>query len=131
MKQFFVGQTVSKMHVFSAAEVAAYRQLTGDKGLRFAHPSPESTAVPGPMLGGLVSDLLGTQLPGRGTNWLKQRYDFKQSATTGQEIKAAVEITRLRPQKALINLAITISGPTGEILCSGESLVLIKELELS
>jgi acyl dehydratase len=129
MKQLFVGQTAAKRRVFSATEVAAYRELTGDKGLDFARHCPQSTVVPGPMLGGLISDLLGTELPGRGTNWLKQRYDFKQPAIIGQEIKAAVEITRLRPEKALVNLAVTISGPSGEILCSGESLVLVKEVD--
>jgi acyl dehydratase len=131
MKKLFVGQTAAKIRVFRAAEVAAYRELTGDKDLGFARPCPDAAVVPGPMLGGLISDLLGTELPGRGTNWLKQRYNFKQPAITGQEIKAAVEITGLRPEKALVNLAVTISGPTDEILCTGESLVLIKDLELN
>ena len=131
MKQFSIGQTATKRRIFSVAEVDAYRALTGDNGLRFAHPGLEANGVPGPLLGGMISDLLGTELPGRGTNWLKQRYNFKKVAYVGQEIKAAVEITRLRPEKALINLAISIKGPAGDILCEGESLVLVKELQLS
>jgi len=70
-----------------------------------------------------------TELPGRGTNWLKQRYAFKQPALVGEEIKAAVEITRLRPERALVNLTVLISGPEGKIVFSGESLVLVKEME--
>jgi acyl dehydratase len=79
-------------------------------------------------LGGLFSFLLGTRLPGRGTNWLKQRLVFPRPAYPGQEITARVEITRLRPEKELVNLRTTCTNPQGEIICDGEALVLVKDL---
>jgi acyl dehydratase len=129
MKDLIVGQTAEKSRRFTASEVAAYRDLTGDDHLRCTRSKAAGSIVPGPLLGGLLSELLGTQLPGRGTNWLKQRYEFLRPAFVDEEIKAAVEITRLRPEKALVNLAVRFSGPDGEIICSGETLALVKELE--
>jgi acyl dehydratase len=128
VKGFFVGQKADRQRRFNASEVAAYRVLTGDVGLGYAAVSAPEKTVPGPLLGGLISDLLGTTLPGPGTNWLKQRYRFHEPALVDQTLSAAVEITRLRPEKALVNLAVTIIGPAGELICSGEALVLVKEL---
>jgi acyl dehydratase len=80
-------------------------------------------------LGGLFSYLLGTRLPGRGTNWLKQRLVFPQPAYANQAITARVEIVRLRPEKELVNLRTTCANPAGEIVCDGEALVFVKDLE--
>ncbi len=128
MKGLFIGQRAARQRRFTAADVAVYRKLSGDVGLRYAARSAQDKSVPGPLLGGLISDLLGTTLPGRGTNWLKQRYVFHKQALIDQTLAATVEITRLRPEKALVNLAITIYGPSGELICSGESLVLVRDL---
>jgi acyl dehydratase len=85
-------------------------------------------SVPGPLLGGLFSNLLGTGLPGRGTNWLKQSFRFIAPAPIGEAITATVEITRLRPDKDLVNLRGTCITSTGHIVCEAESLVLVKDL---
>ncbi len=84
--------------------------------------------MPGGLLGGLFSFLLGTRLPGRGTNWLKQRLVFPAPCHAGQEITARVEIVRLRPEKDLVNLRGTCTAG-GQVVCEGESLVLVKDLE--
>ncbi len=55
-------------------------------------------------VGGMISDLLRTNLPGRGTNWLKQRYGFPAPARVGEQITARVQAIRLRPEKDLVNL---------------------------
>ena len=55
---------------FLSFDLADYTALTGDTNF-------ESGTVPGPLVGGMIADLLRTKLPGRGTNWLKQRYSFQ------------------------------------------------------
>ena len=130
MTRLFVGQSASKKRVFTVAVVQAYRDLTGDRGLSTGCDGTAAETVPGPLLGGLISDLLGTELPGRGTNWLKQHYLFEAAAIIGQELSAAVQVSRLRPEKGLVNLSIRISGPDEALVCSGEALVLVKDLEV-
>jgi len=132
MTHLAVDQEARVSRTFSAADVAAYRALSGDADLRFGtNDSSDKAAVPGPLLSGMFSDLLGTKLPGPGTNWLKQSLRFPNAAYVGDEITAVVEITRLRPEKALVNLRTTCVTTTGTIVCEGEALVLVKDLEPS
>ena len=126
MKRLCIGQQASASRIFSLEDVAQYRELTGDSGLHFG--TKAETAVPGPLLAGMFSDLLGTQLPGRGTNWLKQQLQYPAVAYMGSEIIAIVEIIRLRPEKELVNLRTTCTNEVGEIVCEGEALVLVKDL---
>ncbi len=128
MKGLAIGQRASTTRVFTAEEIAAYRSLTGDVGLGFGEMGGD-TAVPGPLLAGMFSDLLGTKLPGRGTNWLKQRLQFPGKVNIAEEVTAVVQITHLRPEKQLVNLNTTCIDPDGIIICSGEALVLVSDLE--
>ena len=137
MKGLAVGQTARAERIFTADDISSYRALTGDAGLKFGSGRPDvkkalaAGLVPGPLLGGLFSDLLGTQLPGRGTNWLKQRFAFPKPAYLDELLTAEVEIIRLRPGKALVNLRTIIKDPAGEIVCEGEALVLVADLQSS
>jgi acyl dehydratase len=134
LKWLALGQFAEITRNFSAADLREYRDLSGDTNPAFSDatyaeghgwPAPQ---VPGGLLGGLFSYLLGTRLPGRGTNWLKQRLTFPAPCFAGQEITARVEIVRLRPEKELANLRGTCTA-AGQVVCEGESLVLVKDLE--
>ncbi len=122
MKGLEVGQSASLTRTFTAADMAEYAALSSD--------ARSLTSVPGPLLGGLFSNLLGTRLPGRGTNWLKQSFRFVAPAPIGEAITAAVTITRLRPDKDLVNLRGTCMTSNGTLVCEAESLVLVKDLEV-
>ena len=122
MKNLQIGQSATAKRTFTPADLAEYALLAGIAG-------HDTHVVPGPLLGGMISCLLGTQLPGRGTNWMKQRLEYPTSAFIGEEITAAVEVIRLRPEKELVNLRTICANPRGEIVCQGEALVLVKDLE--
>jgi 3-hydroxybutyryl-CoA dehydratase len=86
---------------------------------------------PVPLLAGMISDLLGTRLPGRGTNWLKQQLSYPAVAAVGEGVTAVVTITRLRPEKDLVNLRTTCTNQVGTVVCEGEALVYVRDLETS
>ena len=120
MKNLEIGQSATITRTFTVNDLAEYAALA-----RIAQ-SPRT--VPGPLLGGMFSCLLGTQLPGRGTNWLKQKLAFPASAYVVQEITATVEIIRLRPDKHLVNLRTTCTDPAGIVVCEGEALVYVQDV---
>ncbi|MEX2542350.1 MAG: hypothetical protein WD314_11105, partial [Trueperaceae bacterium] len=126
MKSFHLGQIASTSRAFTESDVAAYRSLSGDHGLAFG-PGQQS-GVPGPLLSGMFSCLLGTKLPGRGTNWLKQSLSFPARASPNERITASVEIVRMRSEKGLVNLRTVCTGDGGRVVCEGEALVLIADV---
>jgi acyl dehydratase len=75
----------------------------------------------------MISDLLGTELPGPGTMWMKQDLHFPAAAPVGEEVVAAVEVIRLRPEKGLVDLATSCAAGGGEVLL-GRALVLVPDL---
>lgn len=110
---------------FDLAELAEYASLAGGSSLMAELPP---TTVPGGLLGSLFSCLLGTRLPGRGTNYLKQRLEFHRPALALQQLVASVEVIRVRPDKHLVNLSTLCTAVAGEVICSGEALVLVSDL---
>ncbi len=88
----------------------------------------DAAAVPEPLIAALFSYLLGVRLPGPGTNYLKQDLLFLAPAPLDQTLTARVEITRLRPDKHLVDLWSTCRAQDGTIVCEGRSLVLAKDV---
>jgi acyl dehydratase len=135
LKRLQIGQTASAKRTFRAESLAEYFDLTGDTNPLFSDADYARQAgfrdrmIPGPLLSGMFSDILGTRLPGRGTNWLKQKLHFPAPAYVGDEIFATVEISRLRPEKNLANLRGTCTNSSGDLVCQAQSLVLVKDLE--
>ena len=118
-----LGDTATSDREFSADDVAAYRRLAEDGGLRFG----DGDGVPGPLLAGMISDLLGTTLPGLGTNWMKQSLDYRGSAPVGAGVTAAVTIERMVPEKGLVYLH-SECRCAGEVVVDGRTLVLVRNL---
>lgn len=116
-------QIGDKAHItksFSRNDIQAYQELGG-------HGVIDNT-VPEPLLAGLFSNLLGTQLPGLGTNYLKQETEYKKPAQIGDTIIASVEITQLRPEKHLVDLKTICTNKMGDVLCTGRALVFTKDV---
>ena len=135
LKHLKIGQSAAANRMFSAGDIAEYADLTGDTNPLFSDADCarqsgfKDCIIPGPLLSGMFSNLLGTRLPGKGTNWLKQNLHFPAPAYPGDEITARVEIIRLRPEKDLVNLMGTCTNSSGELVCQAESLVLVRDLE--
>jgi acyl dehydratase len=134
LKGLEIGQRAETGRTFTARDLDEYADLTGDSNPiftdeRFARQlGLAGRIIPGGLLGGLFSYLLGTALPGRGTNYLKQRLEFPRPAHPHQELTASVEIIRIRPEKQLVNLRTLCINPAGDLVCQGEALVLVSDV---
>jgi 3-hydroxybutyryl-CoA dehydratase len=95
-----------------------------------ARNAPPVAYVPEPLISGLISYLLGVDLPGPGTNYLKQETKFLAAARPGESITATVEVTRLRQDKHLCDLSTTCTGADGKVLCTGRALVLVRDVAM-
>jgi len=113
------GDSVEITRSYTPADMADFAALTG--GELPGH-------VPEPLIGALFSYLLGVHLPGSGTNYLKQSLTFLAPAPLNLPLTARVEITRLRPEKHLVDLATTCRLPDGTLVCEGRALVLAKDV---
>ncbi len=123
-KPLRLGQTASIARTFNTADVQEYIALTGDPDPALRAGSP---AVPHVLLAALFSQILGMKLPGQGANYLKQWLSFPDTAWIGEEIRATVEVIRIRPEKQLVNLS-TVCSAGDRVVCEGEALVLVKDV---
>ena len=114
-----VGQSATISRSYSRADLQGFAELGG---------SPVPSTVPEPLIAALFSYLLGVELPGPGTNYLKQELHFLAPASADTELTARVEITRLRPDKHLVDLWATCTDAHGVLVCEGRSLVKAKDV---
>lgn len=131
MEGIRLGDEASLRRAFRKEELLDFIDLAQDRNPVYTVPEMarslglEEPPLPAGLVGGLFSDLLGTQLPGRGTNYLKQRLRFHAAAHPGEELLAGVTVSRLRPEKRLINLETRCLTGAGVMVWDGEALVLV------
>lgn len=117
---FDLGQSAEVTRRFSADDLTRYTALGGH--------AVADESVPEPLINALFSYLLGVKLPGIGTNYLKQESNFIVRAGLGDALTARVEITRLRPDKDLVDLRTTCHSGDGTLVCDGRALVYIRDV---
>lgn len=115
-----LGDAAEIMRSVNAQDVIDYTALS--------HHTIADDRIPEPLIGALFSYLLGVRLPGRGANYLKQDTRFHQAARIGDALTARVEITRVRPEKHLVDLSTTCTGSDGQLIASGRALVSVRDV---
>lgn len=115
-----VGEQAVVRRAFSAGDVADYVALGG--------AAPRPGRVPEPLVWALFSQLLGMQLPGLGTNYMKQDGRFESEAAIGQMLTATVTITRIRSEKQLVDLETVCRDAQGNVVCTGRALVYVADV---
>ena len=114
-----VGDRAEVTRSYTEADLTDFADLAG------AAPGPH---VPEPLIAALFSYLLGVRLPGSGTNYLKQELDFRAPAPLDTDLTATVEVTKVRPDKHLVDLWASCTAPDSTVICAGRALVKVKDV---
>lgn len=124
-----IGQTASIQKTYSAADVTAFAGISLDVNpIHMSDGYAKDTMfgkriVHGILTSGLISAVLGNQLPGPGTIYLGQELKFMAPVYLGDDITATVEVVELRPDKRIVKLNTTCVNQDGKTVISGMATV--------
>ena len=125
-----IGVTASRTKVISDEDVRGFAAVSGDTNS--VHLDEEVAAqsifgrrvVHGMLTASLISAVLGNDLPGPGTIYLKQEINFKKPVFIGDEITATVELVAYREARRIATFRTTCTNQSGELVIEGEAVVL-------
>ena len=125
ISELVIGESASFDKTISEADVYLYAGITGDfnpahvnaveaeKGMfkqRIAH---------GMLTAGLISAVLGTQLPGPGCIYLGQELKFTKPVFFGDTIHAEATVLEIREEKNICKLTTICTNQNGDVVLSG------------
>lgn len=124
-----VGETAQFAKTVSESDVYIYAGVTGD--LNPAHVDEtyarktffKTRIVHGMLLGGFISAVLGSRLPGPGAIYMKQDLRFLAPVHIGDTVTARVEVTERDVEKNRLTLKTTCTIQDGTVVLEGEALV--------
>jgi 3-hydroxybutyryl-CoA dehydratase len=129
-----VGDSASITKTITEADIQTFGDLTGDRNpLHFdkEHASRSRFGQPishGMLTGSLFSPIIAHQLPGEGAIYLSQSLRFVAPVFAGDTITAQLTVTRVREDKQIITLEGVARNQRGEVVITGESVVLVEDL---
>jgi 3-hydroxybutyryl-CoA dehydratase len=115
---------------FSDADVRAFADISGDKNPihlddEYAEQSRfKQRLVHGMLTSGLISAVLGMQLPGPGSVYIRQKINFRAPVFINDTITATVTVSTVRTGKPIITLETVCKNQDGTIVLDGEAVLL-------
>lgn len=125
-----IGERASLTRTLTEEDVLAFARLTGDTNpLHLDEAYARTTRfgsriVPGLLTAGLISALLGTELPGPGAIYLAQRLQFLGPVYLGDTVTATVEVIAYREDKRVVTLRTACVTQRGDQVIEGEAVLL-------
>lgn len=122
-----VGQKASRSMQVDAEQVEMYAQLTGDRNpLHFDGDFAAATrfgrlVAQGGITTGLLHALVAMDMPGPGTVFLNQNWQFTAPVYIGDTITAEVEVLEVKENKPVAHLAVRIFRQDGNTVLEGEA----------
>ena len=121
------GQKASRTMTVTAAHVRAYAELTGDYNpLHFDEAFASRTkfgrlVAQGGLTTGILHALVAMDMPGPGTVFLSQTWQFTAPVYIGDTITAEAEVLSVHATKPVCQLRIVIKRDGGEVVLEGEA----------
>lgn len=127
--QLAVGDSASIARTFTQDDVEAFARLSGDDNpahvdAAWAEASMfKGRVVHGVLTAGLISAVLGTQLPGPGAIYMSQTLKWLAPVKPGDDLTATVTVREIVAEKGRVVLDTVVEGGGRQVLV-GEALVM-------
>ncbi len=124
-----IGTRASRSRTFTAADVETFAGLTGDRNpLHFDAAFAERTrvgrlVVQGGLTTGLFNAIVAMELPGPGSVFLHQEWDYPAPVYIGDTVVADAEVVEARSDKPITRLRCVARRTDGTEVLRGECLV--------
>lgn len=124
-----IGAAAERTRTVSEEDVRLFAQASGDTNSvhldeAYAAMTPFKRRIAHGMLtAGVVSAVLGCDLPGPGTIYLGQTLQFKAPVYIGDTITARVECIAYREDKRIATFRTTVTNQDGVLVLDGEAVV--------
>lgn len=128
---FHVGERASFSKTISDDDVRTMAEVTGDfNPLHMDEEYARKTRfgqriVHGVFSAGLISAVLGNQLPGPGSIYLSQQVEFLAPVFIGDTITATVEVVSWRPEKKIITLKTDCHNQHNKQVVAGQAVLMV------
>ena len=122
-----VGQKATRSMVVTALHVEQYATLTGDRNpLHFDEEFAANTrfgrlVAQGGITTGLLHALVAMDMPGPGTVFLNQTWQFTAPVYIGDTITAEVEVLEVHATKPVSHLDVVVKRQDGESVLTGDA----------
>ena len=133
VSDFKVGQKASITKRFEFKDVEAFANVSEDKNPIHLDEEYAKTSifgkrvVHGILQAGLISAVLGNQLPGKGSIYREQTLKFRKPAFIGDTLTATVEIVEIKDRVGLLTLKTTVTNQEGVLLVDGTAQGLVSK----
>ena len=124
-----IGASASLTHVLREQDIALFAAVSGDMNPAHMDAAFASTdrlghiIAPGMWTAGLVSALLGTELPGPGTIYLEQHLRFCGPVVPGDAITATVTVLEKHAERHVVKLDTRCVNQRGDAILAGVATV--------
>lgn len=131
-EKYKIGDKAEMTKRFSDGDLLDYVRATNDSNP--IHCTDEHTVsrfkgmiVHGMLVGGLISAILGTRLPGHGTIYVSQTMKFVKPVYVNESVTARVEITGIDENRKRLFIATACYNGKGDLVVTGEAVVIPPE----
>lgn len=129
-RTYELGQSASTTKTITETDISLFAGITGD--LNPAHTNEVYASgtrfgkriAHGMLSAGLISAVLGMQLPGPGSIYLSQTLKFTAPVYPGDTITATATVIDLEPEKKRITLSTVATNQDGKTVTTGEAKLL-------
>ncbi|OCB01077.1 MaoC family dehydratase [Clostridium beijerinckii] len=130
IKDLYLGQSASYTKTITESDVYLFAGITGDVNPAHINETYANNShfkgriAHGMLSAGLISAVIGVQLPGPGSIYASQTLKFLAPVRFNDTITATVEITDIIPEKNRVTLKTYCINQDGIIVTQGEAIVL-------
>ena len=124
-----IGDEASLSRTITEAHIVNFAGITGDFNpvhvdAEYAQQSMFGERIcHGMLMAGLISAVLGMQLPGSNAIYLGQDLKFTAPVKIGNTVTVTATVTEKRDDKRIIKLRTTVSNQKGELVVDGNAVV--------